>query len=309
MGVVLEVVAPVFALIALGFVMKRRGVIAQEGFRGLDKFTFAIAAPALLFAGGTSAQNAGGAGAAVAFLAGALAVYAAGMAFARGGLRLPLGESGLFALNCAFGNSVMMGVPLILAAYGQAGLSVLLAILALHSLVLLGLATVIAEVGLNAHAPVARMLRATVLGMARNPVLVAVALALVWSALSLPVPAVVRRTLEFVGAAGPPVALVCLGASLVGLDARAGWRETAATTAAKLALMPAITWAACIALGLGPLETAVAVTTAALPTGANAFILAQRYATGADRSGAAVVVSTALSVLTLSACIGFFRPG
>ena len=54
-------------------------------------------------------------------------------------------------------------------------------------------------------------------------------------------------------------------------------------------------------------ETAVAVTMAALPTGANAFILARRYATGADRSGSAVVLTTSISVLTLSALIGHFR--
>jgi hypothetical protein len=307
MGVVLEVVAPVFALIALGYGLARRRVISEEGFRGLNLFTFAIAAPALLFAGGTSAQAGSGAGAALAFFIGSMLVYGAAVGFGLRGLKLPLGESGLFALNCTFGNSVMMGIPLIHAAFGQAGLGVLLAILALHSLVLLSLATIIAEIGLNAHAPLGRMLRATVLGMARNPVLVAVGLALVWSTLSLPVPTVARRTLEFVGAAGPPVALVCLGASLVGLDARAAWRETAVTALAKLLAMPALVWLACLGLGLGPLETAVAVTTAALPTGANAFILARRYATGAERSGAAVVVCTTISVLTLSVLVALFR--
>ncbi len=62
-------------------------------------------------------------------------------------------------------------------------------------------------------------------------------------------------------------------------------------------------------LGLSRLEVAVAVTTSALPTGANAFLLARRYATGADRSGATVLVSTLISVFTLAAVLAWFRVG
>jgi malonate transporter and related proteins len=75
----------------------------------------------------------------------------------------------------------------------------------------------------------------------------------------------------------------------------------------KLLALPACVLALALVVPLTPAEKAVAVTMAALPTGANAFILARRYATGADRSGSAVVVSTALSVLTLSALIAHFR--
>ena len=111
------------------------------------------------------------------------------------------------------------------------------------------------------------------------------------------------------GAASPSIALFCLGGSLYGLSAIAQWKETAAIAVVKLAVMPGVTLALCWLLGLTPVETAVAVTMAALPTGANAFILARRYATGADRSGSAVVLTTAASVLTLSILIGHFRAG
>ena len=63
-------------------------------------------------------------------------------------------------------------------------------------------------------------------------------------------------------------------------------------------------WAALLAGFAG-----VAVVAAALPTGANAYLLAQRYRIEADRSGATVLVTTALSVLTLSALLAWFRAG
>lgn len=306
MGGVAEVVAPVFALIALGYGAARFRCVDDAGFKVLALFVFALAAPALLFAGGTR-QHEGGAGAALALLPASVLVYALALAGARRLLGLTLAEAGLFALACVFGNSVMMGIPLIVAAYGAPGVPPMLAIVALQTMILLGLATVVTEVGLNAHAPWRRVLVATLRGIGRNPIVLAVIAALCWSLLGLPVPAVVRRTLDLLGGAAPPVALFCLGGSLFGLSVAALWRETLAIAAVKLLVLPALVWLFALALALTPIEVAVAVTMAALPTGANAFILARRYATGAERSGAAVVLTTALSILTLSALIGHFR--
>jgi predicted permease len=83
--------------------------------------------------------------------------------------------------------------------------------------------------------------------------------------------------------------------------------EVAWTLVLKLAVLPLLVWGLCILIGLGPLETAVAVTSAALPTGANAFMLARRYRTGAERSGATVLVSTVISVFTLGWLLAWFR--
>ena len=258
--------------------------------------------------GGTSG-HAGGGPAAVAFFGAALIVYAVALWLGAGRMRMPLGEAGLFALNCTFGNTVMMGIPLIAAAFGQAGLPILITIIALHSMVLLTLATVVAEFGLHRHAPWRRIVVATFSGILRNPVVATVFVALGWSLLGLPVPGVARRTMEMLGAATPPVALFCLGGSLAAFNAGQSFREVAWATVLKLAALPILVWGGCLLMALSPLETGVAVMTAALPTGANAFLLARRYATGADRSGATVLVSTVISVFTLAAVLGWLRLG
>lgn len=306
MATILGVVAPVFAIIALGWIAASRRFVDEAGFRGLNAFTFSLATPALLFAGGTSAHGGGG-GAALAFFAGSVVIFAIAVLVGRRALGKGLGGGALFALNGAFGNTVMMGIPLIVAAHGEGGLVILMAILALHSMALLGLATVIAEIGLNQAAPWLRVLRATVAGVARNPVVMTVIAAFLWYQLGPPLPGPVRRTLELLGAAGPPTALFCLGGSLAGFAATGARREVAWATVLKLLAMPLVVWGFCAAFGLGPLETAVAVTTAALPTGANAFLMARRYAIGAEASGATVLVSTLISVLTLAVVLAWFQ--
>lgn len=306
MATILGVVAPVFAIIALGWLAATRRIVDEAGFRGINTFTFNLAAPSLLFAAGTSSHHGGGT-AALVFFAGSLLVFAIGVLVARGMLAKDLGGASLFALNAAFGNTVMMGIPLIVAAFGQAGLVVLISILALHSMVLLGLATVVAEIGLNASASWVRVLRATVLGVARNPVVMTVFVAFVWHLLDLPVPGPLRRTLELLGAAAPPTALFCLGGSLAGFAAAGAWRDVAWLSLLKLLVMPLLVWGLSGLVGLSPLETAVAVTTAALPTGANAFLLARRYAMGAEASGATVLVSTLISIVTLTVVLAWFQ--
>jgi predicted permease len=306
MTAILDIVAPVFLIVALGWVTAVRRYIDEAGFRVLIGFTFTVASPALLFAGGTSGPGGGGP-AAFAFFLAALVVYAFAMWLGARRLGMALGEAGLFGLNATFGNTVMMGIPLVAAAYGQAGLSVLLAIIALHSMVLLGLGTVVVELGIHRHAPLASVLRATAGGVLRNPIVVSVMAALAWSTLGLPVPGAVRRTLELLGASSPPLALFCLGGSLATFRVAGAMGEVAWTLVLKLAVLPLLVWGLCILIGLGPLETAVAVTSAALPTGANAFMLARRYRTGAERSGATVLVSTVISVFTLGWLLAWFR--
>ncbi len=304
---VLEVVAPVFALIAVGFLAHWRGLIDKAGIRGLNTFAFALAAPALLFAAGTAGHSGGGR-AGLAFFCAAFAVYG-GVLLAGRLLGWSLRRSGPMALDATFGNTVMMGIPLILAAYGPQGLSILLVIIALHSLLLLTVATVVAEVAQNARARPLALLRASLGGVLRNPIVMAVLSALVWSTLGLPVPDWLRRSLNLLGSATPPVALFCLGASLLGFNLVAGWRQMSVTVVVKLLVFPALVFAVCLVMGLSELEVAVAVTIAALPTGANAFLMSSRYGVGMAESGAAVLVSSVVSVVTLSVVLGMFRLG
>ena len=60
MGVILDIVAPVFIIVGLGYLAAVRGFIDTAGFRGLNDFTFNLAAPALLFVGRTSGHAGGG---------------------------------------------------------------------------------------------------------------------------------------------------------------------------------------------------------------------------------------------------------
>lgn len=304
MGQVLDVVAPVFVLVAVGYVAARTGLIGKAGIAGLNSFAFTLAAPALLFAAGTAGHSGGGP-AGLAFFASVFLVYG-GVLLAGRWLGWSLTRAGPMALDATFGNTVMMGIPLILAAFGEAGLSILLVIIALHSLLLLTTATVVAELARNASTRPLVLLRASIGGVLRNPIVMSVLSALVWSTLGLPVPEWLRRSLNLLGSATPPVALFCLGASLLGFNLARAWRQTGLTVMIKLLVLPLLVFGLCRAMGLSALEVAVATTIAALPTGANAFLMSTRYGEGMAESGAAVLGSSVVSVVTLSLVLAWF---
>jgi predicted permease len=307
-GLILQIVVPIFALIGLGYLAAYRKWMTEQGLKGMNDFVFILALPCLIFNGATTPHPGGGATAFV-FFTGCLIAYALGILIARFLLRMRLGEAGTFGLNSCFGNSGMIGVPLVLAVYGQAGLAQVLAIIGLHSLILLPIGTVIGEIAYGGQASVLRILRATLASVLRNPIVLAVLSGLVVYQAGIPVPAVARNFLQMVGAAASPVALFCLGATLVAFDARRDWPSALLCAGLKLLFMPVLVWLVGWAVGLPPLQMAVAVVTAALPTGANAFFLSRRYVVGAERSGATVLLSSILSVVTLTTLLLWLGAG
>ena len=78
----------------------------------------------------------------------------------------------------------------------------------------------------------------------------------------------------------------------------------AIAAACKLAVLPLLVWlAGRYVFSLDPLWLTVATLNAALPAGANVYLVAQLYRTGVGLATNAVVVSTAASVVSLSVCL------
>jgi predicted permease len=128
--------------------------------------------------------------------------------------------------------------------------------------------------------------------------------AFAWRVSGIPLPSAVLRFLSLLGAAGPPLALFCLGASL---PRPSGWtdlREVALSAVLKLVAMPALAALLAWLVGVRGVAFAVVVLAAAMPTGANAFLLARRFSTMMEASATTVVVTTALSLVTLTLLLG-----
>jgi malonate transporter len=209
-------------------------------------------------------------------------------------------EPSVKAITAGFGNTLQIGIPVAAGVFGEQGLALHIAVVSLHALAILTLLTALVELDLardSGSANLAATLRQTVRNTVIHPVVLPVLAGLAWNATGLALPAVADEALQTLGTAVVPLCLTLIGMSLAYYGWPRTWRGLAGLVAAKLVLMPAVVLGvAHWGLGLSGLPLAVIVMIAALPTGSNALIFAQRYRALEAEVTAATVVSTGLYV-------------
>lgn len=297
---------PFFALIGLGFASVRMKLFSAEGTALLTRFVFFFPLSALLF--GFSATLPIGQifdpmlGA--AYLTACVAVYLGVMTVAlfRGA---PMGEAAIEAQCATIGNTGFFGLPLITLIVGPEAAGPMLFLLLIDSLVFSAVITAIVA------ASRARITLATfgliLGGLARNPMVLAVLAGFLWSTTGAPLPGPVHEFVTLLSAAATPAALFAIGGSLASRSAErlavASWLSFA-----KLVMLPVACIAAAMVFPVAPFPRAMMIIYAAMPVAGNVFMLAQHYGLAPQRVSTAILVSTAISVLTLPVVIHWALP-
>lgn len=208
-----------------------------------------------------------------------------------------------------FGNGVQVGIPVVTALYGEAGLGIHIAIVSVHALVLLSVLTVLVELDLarvraahDASASLWRTLRNTVRNTLIHPVVLPVLAGGLYNATGLPLPGPLDETLQLLGTAVAPLCLVLIGITLAytaGRTVLGAARGAIGLSLVKLLVQPALVLVvAHWGFGLNGLPLQVAVMMAGMPVGSNALIFAQRYRSNEAQATTAIVLSTVGLVLT-----------
>ena len=212
------------------------------------------------------------------------------------------------ALAYTFGNTLMIGVPLIGLAFGDAGLVTLFTLISVHALVLLTGATVVFEVAAareRAHTPgqPKPLMLSTVLQAAKNgilhPVPLPIIVGLLFAQTGLTVPAVIDKPLQLLGQALGPLALLLVGVTLAFSKIGSNLRPALRVAVVKCLVFPLVLAVLGLLLGFAGPALGVLVVTASLPIGANVFLFAQRYDVAEAEVTASIAVSTVMALVTL----------
>ena len=302
---VISSLLPVVLLIAIGFAAGRLKLIRGEAVRDLSNLVFLVLVQALLFRTMATAHL-------ERLDLRSVALYyivAGAMFFVLLFIQGLNSRSAVIALAAIFSNTLMIGVPLVQLAYGQAGLVNLFTLISMHALVLLTLATIVIELlvareqVVSGQAP-QRHLAATVGLAIKNALLHPVPLPIIagflYSLTGLGLHPVIERPLKLLGDAFGPVALVLVGVTLAQTAIGSHWRGALRVSVLKCVVHPILMALAGWALGLSGLALSVMVVAAALPVGANVFLFSQRYHKAEELVTASVAVSTAMAVVTIS---------
>ncbi|HRD77381.1 MAG TPA: AEC family transporter [Hyphomicrobiaceae bacterium] len=307
----LSIVLPVFGLIAIGLAAAKLGVLTEASEKGIADFAFTFAMPALLFRTMATVKVPDVAPVSLwlAFLSTAASVWVLSTLLTILVLKRPAPDAAPISMAATFGNNVMLGIPLAVAAFGDAALAPAALLLSVQTPLYWLAATLHLQwadraVGVPLSSVIATMLR----DLSRNPVLMAIILGSLWRTTGLGLATPVERTLALLGQAGIPCALIALGMSLARFKIAGQLPTLTMIIVLKIVAMPAVGFVLTkYVFDLPPLALAVALLFMATPTGANAFLFASRYGRAVNSTAAAVTVTTALGVVTTTAVIWLLK--
>lgn len=290
---VLVVVLPVFGLLGLGYAAARFGLLSYQAGEGLSEFVFTFCIPPLIFrtmatASLPDSQPWGYWG---AYFLGLALTWALAMAIGRGVFKLDPRENVVAGFSAAQSNTALVGIPLLLQAFGDAGAVPLFLLLAVHLPVTLTSATLLMEGPHGLH-PLQLAKR-----LLLNPILLGLMAGLAFRGLGAPYSGALRVIVDYLANAAVPCALVAMGLALRRYGLRADMKLTATIAALKLFVHPAAVYLLAFKVfAMPPVWAGVAVLFAAMPSGVNAYLFAERYRCGVALSSSAIALSTIVSV-------------
>jgi hypothetical protein len=320
MQAILAITFPFFALVLLGYMAVRRGMLPELAIPGLNAFVLYFVLPSMLFRFGASMPIGELLNPVLVGIHLGCALIVVGFTIAvtlrhhPGGRGVSMKDAAFGALVASFSNSGFMGFPLLLGLLGDGVAGPLIGCILVDIVVTSSLCLALAQLRPASEtatrgdglATFVRALR----GALVNPLPWAIALGALLQASGWKLPGPVNEIVRMLGAAATPVALFTIGAVL----RRAQQHTSAPTPLAhvlpvaliKLVAHPALVLAAGLvanAMGLPITQFGllVLVLNAALPSASNVAILAERYGADNGRVTRIIMVSTAAAFASFSA--------
>ena len=307
---ILAITFPIYAALALGYLVVWKGWFSAEEMRVFGRYVLNIALPALIFSAVASRSPA------QVFQPGYVSVYALGglatvalayLLFTLRGVDPQRRALGVMGSTCP--NNGFIGYPIMLLAFPDLAGVILALNLLVENLILIPLCLLLVELasGSPGH-PILPRLGRILLGLAKMPMLIALALGMLVSLIGVPLPGPMVRFVDMLAVSAGAISLLVIGGSLVGLPLHGNRSLAAQISASKLLLHPAlVALSATVLLASGlitltPELHSAAILSAAMPMFGIYTVLAQRQGLEGAAS-LAMLTATSLAFVTLTALL------
>ncbi len=309
MSDILNIILPVFALIGLGYGSAVSGLLKADVGDALARFIFVIAIPALLIKTMVTADFSGANPWAFwsVYFCGIALVWLLAKLLINNLIGRDHRSAVIAGVSAGFSNIVLTGIPIITRAYGQEGLAILVLLIAIHMPVMMLASTLLMEHAVRAdgvegssyNLPV--LLKNIARNLLANPVILGIFAGLLWRVSSIPFTGLVTDTIDAIGATAGPLALFSIGMSLNKYSLKQNLPQGAVLSVLSLIVLPLFVFGLGIyVLALPPLWLKVAVLSAALPTGINAYLFASHFNVAQGLATNTIILTVIASVITLS---------
>ncbi len=301
---ILDSLVPVLMIAALGALLRGFGFLSAQAVAELNRLTYWVGLPVLMFVELTTAPFALGEAAALfavvfgaTVVVGTLAWRCAAWFGATAAVR------GTFAQAVFRGNLALVGLPVVMYAFaGNEGVrAVTMVVLA----PLFTLYSVFAVLALQASRPDRGSGKRWWRGLATNPILVANVLGLACVALGWTPPTPIARGCKAIGQMALPLGLIGIGGSLVGLRLRGRLLPLISAAVLKVVALPLVGVLLAWFAGLSAEHTRIALLLLAVPTATASYVLAVQLGGDEALASSSILLSTLLSAPVLALVLAF----
>lgn len=302
MSILLQVILPVFLVIGFGYLAVWQKWFSDSGVEALMKFTQTFAIPCLLFQAVSTLDLSQTFHFALlgSFYFGAVCGFCLGLFGARFLFKRTWDDSVAIGFCCLFSNSVLLGLPITERAYGTAALTANFAIIAVHAPICYGIGITIMELVRGRGSSAQELLRKVLQAIFKNALVIALGLGFFVNLLGIILPVILTDGLDLLANAALPAALFGLGGVLVRYRPEGDLRVIFYICTISLLVHPSLVWITGRYFDLSETDFRSAILTAAMAPGINAYIFANMYGTARRVAASAVLISTALTILTAS---------
>ena len=303
----ISIIIPDFAIILLGLVLSRKGGFTKAFWDGAEKLVFNFLLAPFLFVSVAQSQLA--VGESVRFLLTGICAMLLGVAASFAVRYFIKADAVTHAsvFQCGFRFNTYIGFAICTRFCGAEGPSLLAMLIAFwvpisNSIAVSDLVRAVAKRD-NQSENRSQLLRTTVLGVARNPLIIATVLGLIFNYLGIELIQPVKDFLSHLGSASLAMGLLCIGAGLQFSNLAKHFKLIAASCLVRLAVIPLMAWIVIQLTGLSGNAAAVVLVFASLPTAQSCYVMTANMHGNASIVAAVTTLQTLLSMLTLSILI------
>jgi predicted permease len=304
---IINIVLPVFSVIALGWLLRRWGLIDAAFLKQTNKLVYYVCLPLLLFYKiGTADFFANFNG---RLIVGSIATVAITfvVSYYYTVLRdYPDKARGVFSQASFRGNIAYIGLAITLNAYGETGLTKA-GILMGFLVPFLNLFAILALLWPHRGDGEQRDATFWARQVALNPLIIASFLGITWSFLDLPIPLVFERSLNIATGMTLPLALLAIGGGFSLERLRGDLFKAALASAIKTIWMPILAAILLISMGVKGMDLGIGVLIAGTPAATANYIMAEQLKGDAELAGTIVMLSTLLSAATYTVALLILR--
>lgn len=298
----LNVVAPLFIYMALGYILRRVKVIDLPLADKLTELVFRIFLPALLFIEVVRARPEVIDTKLVVFVLGATVVIFTLLMFI-----VPLFEKkperrGVIVQGIYRSNFILYGIPVTMSLAGEAAVAQVAVIAACC----VALFNVLAVVALQTFVP-GRNIKKILINIAQNPLVIGSLSGFILMLLGVRLPEFLDKPIGAIGSAATPLALIALGATFAFKSTKKLLVPLIFTTLGRLVIVPCVILGVAIALGFERIEICALVAFAASPTAVSSYSMARLFNNDHELAGQIVVYTALLSSVTIFLIVYILR--